>query len=142
MENKISLDTSILIGLFNKREFFENILSILNQNTEMFVSAVVLNELIRGCHDTYSMEVLQGMLQLFSSNIITPTQKHWIECARISEQLLKQKKRNKQDILLLQNDILIALCARDFKTTLITSDKKDFSFLSKHFHFDVEYWTQ
>ncbi len=135
------LDTSILIKAFNEDRSLEKLeVFFSNLETNLFLSAVVFNEFVRGCHDSRSMEIAHGLLIVFVGRLITPSENNWIECAQITERLLKQKKRNKQDILLLQNDILIALSARDHQAKLITSNKKDFQLLEKIILFTPEYW--
>ncbi|MBF0492995.1 MAG: type II toxin-antitoxin system VapC family toxin [Deltaproteobacteria bacterium] len=140
MSDKVLLDTSILIEVTKRGNFISSIETFLNPKIKIYTSAVSLNEYLRGCHDKESLDIAMGLISLFGGKTIVPTYSNWIECAHISELLLKIKKRNKQDILLLQNDILIALGSRDTQATLITADKTDFSLIQNYLKFDVEYW--
>ena len=101
---------------------------------------MTLNEFIRGAHDKISQEIAKSFFILVQGKIVTPSESQWMECAQISERLLKRKQRSKLEVLLLQNDILIALGARDAPGRLITADKKDFKIIAGLVDVEIEYW--
>lgn len=139
MNDRFCLDTNILIDFYNKGSHEDRLIR-LNFESQLFVSTVVLCEFVRGAHDKTSREIVEGFLKIIQGRILTPTESQWIECARVLEKILAEKKRSRQDILLLQNDLLIAIAARDGHATLITSDKKDFHLINDFVGTNIEYW--
>lgn len=139
MNKRYSLDTNILIAFYNDSLYEEPLLE-LNQSSELWLSAVVLSEFLRGAHDDFSKAIFRDLLKLIRHRVFTPTQEQWIECAAIMEKLLKAKKRSKQNIFVLQNDILIALGTRDEKATLITRDQSDFNIIKAFIDLDIAFW--
>lgn len=132
------IDTNVWLGFYNRGEHQEKLSGLFLEN-DVFISVVTLNEIRRGAHDTFSKKMYDELHEMFSYYIITPSELDWIECGNISERILKNKRRQKNDILLLQNDILIALCAKKQKAKLITTDKH-FSLLKPYLHIPIEYW--
>lgn len=139
MTERTVIDTNILIAMYNEGKFREKFLQ-LNQISKVLVSVVTVNELLRGCHDKQSLGIVDEFLGIFESQFLVPSQESWIECARISERILRSRKRTKGSVLLLQNDILIALNARDAKAVLITADKKDFGLLRDFMEVQIVFW--
>lgn len=139
MAEKALVDTNIWIDLFNRKRFQDRFLN-LNRQSRVLVSVVTVNELLRGCHEATSLSIVEDFLKIVGDQLITPTEPEWLECARISERLLKGKKKTKQDVLLLQNDALIALAARNAGATLVTSDLKDFKLLKDFVRVSVDFW--
>lgn len=139
MAEKTVVDTSILISLFNERKF-ETAFLELNQRSQIYLSVVSANELIRGCHDKVSMKIIEDFLECVDEQILTPSREQWIECATLTEKILKGKRRTRQEVLLLQNDILIALGAREAKARLATADKKDFTLLQGFVNVSIDFW--
>lgn len=139
MDKRVLVDTSVLISFYNKGLFDEQLRG-LNQSCELFFSAVTINEFIRGAHNKDSKDIVQSFMEIVSDQIVTPTEAQWIECGSVSEQILKGKKRSKEGVLLLQNDILIGLNARDAKAQLVTSDHADFKILKDFIKMSVDFW--
>lgn len=133
------VDTSILIPFYNQGSYKE-LLFKLQSAHQLFFSAVTINEFGRGAHDPVSKNIVSDLLAIMGSHIVVPSLNHWIECGEISEKILKKEKKSKEKILLLQNDILIGLGARDIAAKLITADKKDFSLLEKHLKVPIDFW--
>ncbi len=138
MNKNVVVDTNILIAFYNQGKYEDDLLS-LNRNKNLHISAITLNEFIRGAHDPVSKQIVSSFLELIQGKVITPTEKDWIDCAKISEQLLVSKKRSKENILLLQNDILIALGTKANFSTLITTDK-DFELIRRFISIPIEWW--
>ncbi|MBI2982158.1 MAG: PIN domain-containing protein [Deltaproteobacteria bacterium] len=139
MAKRVLIDTSILIPLYNERRF-EGRYQELNLGSEILFSVVTTNELIRGAHDDLSCRLVREFLEVEQPCFVTPSEDQWLQCARISEVILQDKKRSKEGVLLLQNDILIALGARDIGATLVTCDKKDFNLLKPYIRVPIEFW--
>lgn len=139
MSKRRFVDTSILIGLYNEGLFEEKFLE-LNQRGQLLFSVVTINEFVRGARDKTSKEIVKSFLEIVGDNLITPTEEEWMECGTLSEHLLKGKRKSKQEVLLLQNDILIALGAKEAEAVLVTADKKDFILLKELVPVSVEFW--
>lgn len=139
MSKKVLVDTSVLIPFYNSGKFADRLLPY-SVHTLIHFCSVSINEFIRGAHNAASKEIVEELLQIAGKNLLNPTVKHWLECGKVSEKILKQKKRSKTNVMLLQNDILIALCTRDEGFTLITADKTDFKLIQNHLDVLVEYW--
>jgi predicted nucleic acid-binding protein len=139
MADQVLLDTSIIIPLLNEKKFQDSILD-LNRESRVLISIVTANELIRGAHDSNSRSILDRFFEILRDGFLVPSELQWLECARISEKLLRESRRSKENVLLLQNDLLIALGARDAGATLVTNDKKDFGFLKPFVKVPIEFW--
>ena len=139
MADRVLLDTSIIIPLLNEEQFREPILD-LNRKSRILISIVTANELIRGAHDSNSRSILDRFFEILRGGFLVPTELQWLECASIAEQILRNRKRSRQGVLLLQNDLLIGLGARDANATLVTSDQKDFSLLQPYLKVPIEFW--
>lgn len=139
MSKKYLVDTNILIAFYNSGKHADNLFA-LNKTSQLFFSAVSINEFVRGAHDAVSKSIIADFLNIAKNNLITPSLSNWLDCGRISETLLKKERRSKINIVLLQNDILIALTAKEYQQTLITADTKDFKLISQFVDFKAEYW--
>ena len=139
MGEKHLVDTSILIPFYNRGFFEEKILEISGRGEVLF-SAVSINEFVRGAHDRVSKRIVREFLDIASSGTVTPTAEQWIECGLLSEKILKGKRRSKEGVLLLQNDILIALGARDADAVLVTADVHDFSLIREFMNVSIDFW--
>lgn len=134
------VDTSILIPLYNEGRYEEDFLE-LNRTTLVLFSTVSINEFLRGAHDKTSRQIVDSFLEIVRDQLITPTEEHWVECGYTAERLLKGKRRSKEAVVLLQNDILISLASRDSGAMLMTNDKKDFQLIEKYIKVSVDYWS-
>lgn len=139
MADKLLVDTSVLIAVYNRQQFLDILLER-NDSKSLLFSVVTVNELIRGAHHPLSKEIAEDFLRQVHGRLITPSEGQWLECARISESILGGGRRSKEGVLLLQNDILIALGARDAAATLATCDRKDFGLLKGYIRLPIEYW--
>jgi len=139
MSSYFLIDTNIWISVF-ARGRHEGRLFELIKTPGLLVSAVTLSEFLRGAHDSKNKLAVKQFFQFVNPFLVTPTQSQWIETGWILEGILRGSRRTKEKILLLQNDILIALTARDQQARLITHDRKDFSLLERFIDLEVEYW--
>lgn len=139
MADGVLLDTSVLIPLYNQGRFRDKVFE-LSSVRRLFFSVVAINEFVRGAHDPVSKNIVASFLDIAKQSLTTPTEEQWIECGHVSERILKRQTKSKERIMLLQNDILIALGARDMDATLITSDRKDFEVLQEFMRVDIDFW--
>ncbi|MBI4411294.1 MAG: PIN domain-containing protein [Deltaproteobacteria bacterium] len=139
MAEGVLFDTSILIPLYNENRYRERVLD-LGGRTRLFFSVVAINEFIRGAHDRRSQNLVRSFLDTVKENLISPTERQWIECGSVSERILKRERRSKEKVILLQNDILIAIGARDADAILVTADRNDFTILKEFIDVAVDFW--
>ncbi len=92
--------------------------------------SVVLHELRRGAAKQDAIRAVENLLRS-SPEIINPTDADWWQAAQLLNKLLMSHRIPRERLKNLQNDCLIAFCARRIGGVVITSDKKDFSLLEK-----------
>lgn len=133
--NIVIFDTSIFIDHLRTNKFANHFqgLSGLIRN-----SAIVLSELARGATKA---EELDFVLALAKNHLIlTPTERNWIESGIILSSIYKNKGFSPEKLRDLHFDVLIALTARNYGATVITSNRKDFELIRKHKNFHLEIW--
>lgn len=134
-------DTNFLIAVYNEaRDWLDHYSAIVQQHIVRY-SSVVLNEFLRGAHDTRSQKIARELTQLASSKIVVPSERHWLQCGKISQKILKGKKMSREEVGLLQNDILIAFSVREIGGTLLTLDRADFELIGRYVSFDREFFS-
>lgn len=133
-------DTNFLIAVYNEAgDWFERYSTIVQRHIIRY-SSVVLNEFLRGAHDTRSQKIVRELTQLAAGKIVVPSERHWLQCGKISQKILKGKKMSREEVGLLQNDILIALSVREIGGTLLTRDRSDFELIGRYISFDLEFF--
>ena len=132
------LDSSIYIDHWQTNRWQERLL-FASQRFLIRQSSVVLHELRRGAMTREAVRMVENLLRL-SPEIINPSDTDWWRVAQFLNRLLARQKIPKERLKNLQNDCLIAFCARRIGGVVITSDKKDFSLLEKFLPCRVLYW--
>src|SRR3990167_1251249 len=110
MSNSFLVDTGILIGFYNRELYKERYLELIRSDA-VFFSAVSLNEFIRGAHDPRSKELVKSFANITVARLLAPSVEQWLECGTVAQDILRISKRPKESVVLMQNDILIALTA-------------------------------
>lgn len=101
-------------------------------------SAVVLSELLRGATKTEELAFIKNLTK--NHPILTPTEKNWIESGEILGKVYRDKGFGPEKLRDLHFDVLIALSARQFGATVITSNRGDFELIKKYREFALEVW--
>jgi len=131
----IVFDTSIFIDHLRTNKFEDHFKSLkgLIRN-----SAVVLSELSRGA--TKETEI--HFIKMLAKNhpILTPTEKNWSESGAILSKIYKKTGFLPEKLRSLHFDVLIALTARSYGATVITSNRADFEIIGKFKPFRFEVW--
>jgi predicted nucleic acid-binding protein len=136
MANKIIIfDTSIFIDHLRTNKYighFQNITGLIRN------SAVVLSELARGA--TKDIEI--DFISMLAKNhpILTPTERNWIESGEILSKINEDKGFSPEKLRDLHFDVLIALTARNYGATVITSNKTDFELIKTYKDFHLGIW--
>lgn len=131
----IIFDTSIFIDHLRTNKFSNN---FQNLNGIIRNSAVVLSELARGA----TKEAERGFVSALAKNhpILTPTEKNWLESGEILSRIYKDKGFSPEKLRDLHFDVLIALTARNYGATVITSNRMDFELIKAYRGFNIEIW--
>jgi predicted nucleic acid-binding protein len=136
MVNRIVIfDTSVLIDHLrtNKyRDSFQQLQAVIRN------SAVVLAELLRGATKKEELALVMNLAK--NHPVLTPTEKNWIDSGKILFKINKDKGFLATKLRDLHFDILIALTARNYGATVITSDRTDFELIRKYTDFKFEIW--
>ena len=122
-------DTSVLLDFFDGK--IQDPWSLIYPFRIIRISPVALHEVLRA----YPSE-LQGPLfqQLDEELLPIPSLRHWVECAKILQVLYSRRKE--LNIARMQNDILIALMAKDIKAPIWSRDS-DFERITNHLGLDL-----
>lgn len=131
----VLFDTSVFIDHLrtNKYQYhFQNIHGLIRN------SSVVLSELLRGA--TKEEEIFFVLTLAKNHPVLTPTEKNWLESGRILSRINKEKGFSPEKLRDLHFDVLVALTARNFGATLITSNKNDFEIIRGYRDFNLEVW--
>lgn len=132
------LDTSIYISHWQANQY-EDKIDFARNRYLIRQCSVVLHELRRGARTKNGIRLVENLIRT-SPEILNPTDTDWWKAAQILQPLLKKKRASKPNLQNLQNDCLIALCARRVGGLVITADKKDFPLLEKSLPCPVLYW--
>lgn len=92
--------------------------------------SVVLHELRRGASKQDAIRLVENLLRC-SPEIVNPTDTDWWQAAQLLNKLSRSHAIPWNRLKNLQNDCLIAFCARRIGGIVVTSDKKDFALLEK-----------
>jgi predicted nucleic acid-binding protein len=131
----IIFDTSIFINHLRANKYADRFqhLSGLIRN-----SSVVLSELARGATNEVEMDFVSALAR--NHPILTPTERNWIESGLLLHRMNEDKGFSPEKLRDLHFDVLIALTARNFGATVITSNKADFKLIGDYKEFDFEIW--
>lgn len=131
----IIFDTSVFIDHLRTNKYayhFQNLTGLIRN------SSVVLSELSRGA----TKEAEKDFVKTLAKNhpILTPTEKNWLESGKILSRIYTDKGFSPEKLRDLHFDVLIALTARNYGATVITSNKSDFELLREYKDFHLELW--
>lgn len=136
MANKVViLDTSVFIDHLRTNKYadrFQN-LSALIRN-----SSVVLSELARGATNESELDFVSALTK--NHPILTPTEGNWLESGLLLHRMNKGKRFSPEKLRDLHFDVLIALTARNYGATIITSNRADFELIRRQKEFYLEVW--
>ena len=134
-DNIIIFDTSIFIDHLRTNKYvnnFQNIIGLIRN------SSVVLSELLRGATKGAEADFVLTLAK--NQPVLTPTEKNWMESGEILSKINKDKGFSPEKLRDLHFDVLIALTARNYGATVITSNKTDFELIKKYKDFHLVVW--
>jgi len=129
------LDTSVYIDNFRTGRFTFRI-----RQSPFIVrcSSVVLHELLRGARPGVERRFVMDLAK--RCQVLTPTDRHWMQSADILNRMRKQQHDALTKIRELAFDVLIALTARSIGATVITTNESDFQTIRSHVSFSLLCW--
>lgn len=136
MANRLIIfDTSIFIDHLrtNKHAYHLQNLSGLIRN-----SSVVLSELARGATNESELDFVSTLAK--NHPILTPTETNWLESGSLLHRINEDKGFSPEKLRDLHFDVLIALTARHYGATVITSNRVDFELIAHYKRFYLEIW--
>lgn len=135
---KAILDTSIYIPFINDG-VVHPILEIDIGKPVIYLSAVVIAELYAGAFDNQSIKLLDKLYKAFcdAQRIVTPSSNDWQTTGKVIAKL--GGKHGFENIFLsrVQNDVLIALSAKQIGASVITNNAKDFLRVKEFVNFNL-----
>lgn len=131
----IIFDTSVFIDHLRTNKYESRILSV---NGLIRNSAVVLSELIRGATKVEELEFIKALIK--NHPILTPNEKNWLEAGEVLSIVYREKGYRPEKLRDLHFDVLIALTARSYGATVITSNRADFEMIKAYRDFSLEVW--
>ncbi len=131
------LDTNVYIDFWEKRMATETLAAI----HAAFVvrhSAVVLSELRRGARTQQARRVVESLFR-HATELWEPSPKNWWEAGKLIRDVGDEQTWDTNKRRAFQNDVLLALTARDKGALLVTSNRADFQKLERHVGLRVQY---
>ena len=136
MANRVIIfDTSIFIDHLrtNKHaDHFQNLSGLIRN------SSVVLSELARGATNESELDFVSTLTK--NHPILTPTERNWLESGSILHRMNEDTGFSPEKLRDLHFDVLIALTARNYGATVITSNRADFELIGHYKEFHLEIW--
>lgn len=131
------LDTAIYIDVWES-DRHQTLLASLRRGVIVRHSAVVLSELYRGARTATALKRVIDLYRL-ARPCWAPDEGDWHTAGRVLRQLGVHNGWGRGRLWQLQNDVLIALTARKYGTTVVTTNRGDFEILSRHIRFAAIY---
>lgn len=132
------LDTNVYIDLFANPDLY---IDIFISEGPIYLSSVVLMELLAGAHGKNEKYTVKDLLKLFKKlgRIVTPTTKDYEQAGEILTKLQSVKHYNLKKCGSITNDCLIASSSKTIGAVVYTQNKKDFQSIKDVFDFKVEF---
>jgi predicted nucleic acid-binding protein len=99
---------------------------------------VVLSELARGATSQPELDFVSTLAK--NHPILTPTEKNWLDSGSLLHRMNEDKGFSPEKLRDLHFDVLIALTARNYGATIITSNKTDFELIGFYKELRLEIW--
>ena len=100
-----------------------------------YLSAVVLMELEAGASSLAAARAVAELARTFdkTSRLVVPSRAVWARAGTVLRQLHERRREVRRASV--ENDVLIALSARDIGATLVTRDRSDYDAIRKYVEF-------
>jgi predicted nucleic acid-binding protein len=121
---KVVADTSVILDFLDGS--ISDPYALIRPYRLIFISPVAFHEVLRAYPEDFHSKLLH---ELGEELLPIPKLEHWIEAAQILRKLYPA--RREKNVARMQNDVLIALAARDLKAPIWSRDA-DFEFISNY----------
>jgi predicted nucleic acid-binding protein len=115
-------DTGVLIDLYRAPERAGE---VAERGWVFRISAVVQSELRRGAENRRALRFVDDVAR--SARPIPPTASQWLRCGEHLAWLRRERDFDARGMRAIQNDLLIALTARDLGLPVVTTNSADFA---------------
>ncbi len=135
MSEIIVLDTSVIVDQIRTgrhRDRISNLKGIIR------TCSVVLAELWRGATSSIDRKSISALER--NHRILSPTTEDWIDSGKILAKIRGDRGLEAKKLRALHFDVLIALTARHYGATLITTNRADFELIREYRDFKLEVW--
>lgn len=122
----VAPDTGVLIVVFRDRAVADD---LARKRWRFRVSAVVHSELTRGADTPGERRYVAAVTRALPP--IAPSAGQWIRCGEILRLLRRDRDFDARGMRAIQNDVLIALMARDLGLPLVTTNVRDFELIAE-----------
>ena len=129
------LDTGIYIGHW-EAGLYDALLSDVRKGFVVRHSAVVVSELRRGARNPAARKLVEGLFRL-ARIVWEPRSADWWEAGKLVREVGDREGWEINKRREFQNDALIALTARRYGATVVTSNRADFSLLKSRLNVNV-----
>jgi predicted nucleic acid-binding protein len=135
---KAIVDTSVLIPFINEG-IAHPVLNIDMGKPLLYLSAIVAAELYAGAFDNSTIKLIDKVYKTFSDTqrIIVPLSLDWKTAGKVIARLRRKYGFEDKFLSRIQNDILVALSARQIGAFVITNNTKDFLRIKEFVNFNL-----
>lgn len=135
---KVIIDTSIYIPFINKGITYPAIEVNIKKHI-LYMSAVVISELYAGAFDNPTVKLIDKLYKTFSGTqrIVIPLSSDWQIAGKVIARLGRKYGFEGKFLLRIQNDVLIALSARQIGASVITNNTRDFLRIKEFVNFNL-----
>ena len=133
---KVLLDSSVYIPFINRGIAIPS-LEISSGMPLLYMSAVVMEELYAGAYDRFTIRLLDKIFHTFdrTNRLVIPNKLDWQEAGKVIARIGRMGRFQKQTLVRLTHDTLIALAAKRVGAILYSKNVKDFQKIQAHVPF-------
>ena len=98
-----------------------------------YCCSVVAGELYAGAHTVQAIRLVDDLVAPYVrvNRLVYPNHRDWVDMGKVTADILANRPDYRSKLPALQNDILIALCARRIGAAVVSENRKDFSLIQK-----------
>ena len=135
---KAILDTSVYIPFINKG-ISHPAVEMQAGKPMLYMSAVVMEELYAGALDAASIKLLDRLYEVYEKlgRLVVPSATDWQKTGKVIAKLGRKHGFEGRYLARMQNDALIALCARQLGAYVITRNRTDFQRIQEFVDFKL-----
>jgi predicted nucleic acid-binding protein len=135
---KAVVDTSVYIPFINNG-FSHPVIDGIYGQPVLYMSSVVIEELYAGAFDAISIKLIDRLYETFErlNRLIVPNASDWQKAGKVVAKLGRKYGFESLYLARIQNDVLIALSARQIGAYVITGNMKDYERIREFLDFKL-----